>query len=78
MDTWIKALENGREIEFEYDDKVYFIGNYDEGRCIFDDKNESITTYYNDVDLFLSDSKINDISFKQLIKDGYIKIITIF
>ncbi|MCR8747168.1 hypothetical protein [Romboutsia lituseburensis] len=78
MYTWIKVLETGREIEFEYANKVYFIGSYDEGRCIFDNKNESITTYYNDVDLFLSNSKINDIFFKQLIEDGYIKIITIF
>lgn len=46
MDIFIEALETGREIEFEYINKIYFIGNYDEGRCIFNDNNEEITKCY--------------------------------
>lgn len=78
IDTWIEALETGREIEFEYNKKVYFIGSYDEGRCIFNDKNEEITKYYKEVDLFINSSKINCISLKELIRGSNIKIITIF
>lgn len=78
MDTWIEALETGREIEFEYNNKIYFIGSYDEGRCIFNDKNEEITKYYKEVNLFINNSEINGISLKELIIGGNTKIITIF
>lgn len=78
MDIFIEALETGREIEFEYTNKIYFIGNYDEGRCIFNDNNEEITKYYKEVELFISNSEINGISLKKLIKSGKTKIITIF
>jgi hypothetical protein len=78
MNTWIEALKTGREIEFEYNNRVYFIGNYDEGRCICNDENEEITKYYTDIDLFLSEATINEYSLSQLIKSGNIKIVTIF
>lgn len=78
MNKWIEALKTGREIEFEYNNRIYFIGNYDEGRCICNDKNEEISKYYTDIDLFLSEASINEYSLSQLIKSGNIKIVTIF
>ncbi|WP_394867623.1 hypothetical protein [Paraclostridium bifermentans] len=52
MYKWKNALKSGREIEFEYNNRIYFIGNYDEGRCISNDENKEVTKYYTDIDLF--------------------------
>ncbi|WP_419743338.1 hypothetical protein [Paraclostridium dentum] len=78
MDKWRNALKIGREIEFEYNNRVYFIGNYDEGRCIFNDVNEEVTKYYTDIDLFLDEVSIDECLLNKLIKSDSAKIITIF
>lgn len=78
LNTWTDALKTGREIEFEYNNRIYFIGNYDEGRFICDDENKDITKYYKDIDLFLNEASINEYSLIQLIESDIVKIITIF
>ncbi len=78
MDIWMNALKTGREIEFEYNNRIYFIGNYSEGRYICNDENKEITKYYTDIDLFLEKASINGDSISKLIKTDRIKIITIF
>lgn len=78
MDIWMNAWKTGREIEFEYNNRIYFIGNYSEGRCICNDENKEITKYYTDIDLFLEKASINGDSISKLIKTDRIKIITIF
>lgn len=78
MYKWKNALKSGREIEFEYNNRIYFIGNYDEGRCISNDKNKEVTKYYTDIDLFLDEASIGKYLLSELIKSDSAKIITIF
>lgn len=78
MYKWKNALKTGREIEFEYNNRIYFIGNYDEGRCIYNDENKEVTKYYTDINLFLDEASIDKCLLSELIKGGSAKIITIF
>lgn len=78
MYKWKNALKSGREIEFEYNNRIYFIGNYDECRCISNDENKEVTKYYTDIDLFLDEASIDKCLLSELIKSDSAKIITIF
>lgn len=78
MYKWKNALKTGREIEFEYNNRIYFIGNYDEGRCIYNDENKEVTKYYTDIDLFLDEAYIGKCLLSELIKNDSAKIVTIF
>ncbi|MGD6804465.1 hypothetical protein FZC79_21960 [Rossellomorea vietnamensis] len=48
-------LEQGREIEFIYMDKEYFISNTNEGRALWNGDNK-MSDYFNKEDLYFTES----------------------
>ena len=70
-------LDTGREIEFIYNGLKYFIGNYEEGRAIFQ-LNNIETPYYKDSNEFLENASINRKGIKEIILNNQLQIITIF
>ncbi len=77
IEQFKKWLDTGREIEFTYDGLEYFIGNYEEGRAIFQ-LNTIKTPYYEDSSEFLEKASINGKGIKEIILNNQIQIITIF
>ena len=70
-------LDTGREIEFNYDGLEYFIGNYEEGRAIFQ-LNYIKTPYYKDSNEFLEKVSIKSKGIKEIIFNNQLQIKTIF
>lgn len=73
-------LEEGREIEFLYQEKVYFISNSSEGRALWKEKTR-LSEYFDAKNKeFVSAAKVDGISLKQLFQDenSKVKISTIF
>lgn len=77
IEQFKKWLDTGREIEFNYEGLEYFIGNYEEGRAIFQ-LNAIKTPYYKDSNEFLEKAFINNKCIKEIILNNQLKIITIF
>jgi len=70
-------LLEGREIEFNYKNDEYFIGNYDEGRAIFKG-NEIKTKYYLNIEDFIEKATIDGNNLKNILNEKEFEIITIF
>ncbi|WP_077318680.1 hypothetical protein [Virgibacillus proomii] len=52
-------MKQGREIEFFYNNKGYFIPNYKEGRVLLDDEGENLTPNIKNEEEFVEKAKIN-------------------
>ncbi|WP_182200413.1 hypothetical protein [Paraliobacillus salinarum] len=77
-DRFLRHLNQGREIEFFYNEVQYFISNEKKGRAVWIGK-KRISSYFDDNPKELLHSfKINNVSLVTLIKQRKIIIITIF
>lgn len=71
-------LEQGREIEFVYQKKEYFISHSLEGRAVWIGQ-KRVSEYFDDFTQYIIDYvKIDGITLADLIKRKEIKIITVF
>lgn len=71
-------LKQGREIEFNYDGKEYFISNTREGRTFWAGQTKICELYDEQPTEILTYIKIDGKTLKDLIEQNQIKIITIF
>ena len=70
-------LEQGREIEFVYKEKEYFISNSSEGRTVWNGQ-KRITEHFKDNVSLLELTKIEGSTLADLLKQSEVKISTIF
>ena len=70
-------LEQGREIEFVYQEKEYFISNSSEGRAMWTGQTR-ISEYFGERHKDIVDFKIDGITLVDLFKRNKVKITTIF
>lgn len=71
-------LEQGREIEFVYQEKEYFISHTLEGRAVWIGQ-KRVSEYFGDLNQDIIDYvKIDGITLAELIKGKKIKITTVF
>ncbi len=71
-------LEQGREVEFVYQEKEYFISHTLEGRAVWMDQ-EVVSEHFGDLNQdIIDDVKIDGITLADLIKRKEIKITTVF
>lgn len=71
-------LEQGREIEFVYDGKEYFISHSQEGRALWYKKTRLSNYFSNNDTNEISFIKIDGINIMDLFKQGKVEIQTIF
>lgn len=73
-------LEQGREVEFLYQEKEYFISNSSEGRAIWTEQTRLSEYFGNRHKEFVDTVKVNGITLKELFqnKKNKVKITTIF
>ncbi|WP_419744160.1 hypothetical protein ACN5ZK_13290 (plasmid) [Macrococcoides bohemicum] len=62
-------LYTGREIEFIYNDKEYFIGNFKKGRALCNG-NEDAVIYYDDNMNMIKNEKIDNRTLEDIFKNG--------
>lgn len=65
----IYYLKQGREIEFFYDEKEYFIPNYEKGRVILNEEGENLNHYIEDPEEFAEKAKINGLTLKDIFQN---------
>lgn len=71
-------MEQGREIEFVYREKEYFISHTSEGRAVWMGR-KMVSEYFGDLDQdIINHVKIDGITLAELIKGKEIKITTVF
>ncbi|TDM15328.1 hypothetical protein [Macrococcus bovicus] len=71
-------LETGREVEFLYDNQIYFISNQGEGRTLWHD-GKQISKFFKDNQIFINEVKIDDLSLREIFSDTSLhKIETVF
>lgn len=71
-------LEQGREIEFVYKGKEYFISNSSEGRALWTGKLKLSENFSEDNTSLVQSVKIEEVTLADLLKQGKIKISTVF
>ena len=73
-------LDQGREIEFSFKRKEYFIPHYTEGRVILNENGDHLNPYINDPIQFTKTAKIEELSLKEIFEKhiDQIEVSTIF
>ncbi|SEO79214.1 hypothetical protein SAMN04488134_11319 [Amphibacillus marinus] len=75
---FLYLLDTGREIEFYFNNKEYFIGHHKEGRVLWQ-KQIQLSDYYNGDNRILLDTfKIESVTLRELINKEHLKISTVF
>ncbi|AZK44965.1 hypothetical protein [Paenibacillus lentus] len=73
----MNALSMNREIEFSYKNVTYALVYHQKGWCLVNRK-EKLSLYYQDNNELLENIRLDNKTFFDLLKEGSIKIETIF